>query len=153
MRASLLAALALAVLFPETEVGRAVAAVPEDAREAPAAAVVGVGILSKSDNAARRATLRESWFQLPAARAGLVVPLFFVAEPPSAVFRRALEEEQAVHGDVHLLPGLPEACEFRVLVPLRTPARPLTRYVCSPVQALLAISRLLHAVWQYRCVW
>ena len=64
---------------------------------------------SKGEHAEQRALLRDSWFQLPAVRAGLVTPRFFLAEPARAEARRAVAAELAAHGDVELLRGQPEA--------------------------------------------
>ena len=74
----------------------------------PRFGLVGVGILSKGSHAAQRMTLRETWFQLPAVRAGLVLPRFFVAEPADVEVYRALTAEKADHGDIELLVGRAE---------------------------------------------
>ena len=53
--------------------------------------------------------LRDSWFQLPAVRAGRVLPRFFVAEPVSPAARLALSAEQDAHSDLEVLVGRAEA--------------------------------------------
>ena len=78
------------------------------------ARLAGVGILSKGDHGEQRMMLRDSWFQLPAVQAGLVLPKFFLAEPTDAAVRMAVAAEQARYGDIEVMVDVPGVCILRV---------------------------------------
>eukprot|EP00736_Rhodelphis_marinus_P003413 Rmarinus@m.19861 len=67
--------------------------------------VMGIGIVSKSDYAAKRQLLRDTWFRYPIMQSlGSPVEIrFFVASPSDPVQLKALLDESEKHGDIEVI--------------------------------------------------